>query len=424
MNYHQKKKTMNSRESERSEPNEINDLIEKQANIFVSIASYRDPETPKTVQHLFKTAANPGRITVLINEQNQPSSKTTKQLQENDYEDVSVMNFPNSSRYAQQIRILQINSYEARGPVIARAQIEEELYTPGEADFWLQIDSHMAFVKHWDNVLIRQNKMLPEPDKSILTTLPPDYNPGDRKSLPSLSLPNFIGFHDYNNIRHFPTQQRYQFQNFPDVPRRSLFYAGCFAFSPASIIERVPYDKYAPYLFLGEEISMAARFFTNGYDLFSPSSSPVFHLTSRKYRPLFWEQLHVKNAKTSPVVREERKLIEANSVARIQNLIFYGKNPTEGGGIYGLGNERSLDDFQKFTGLNFLNKNASPRAKLGIEENASDAEWIEKYNVRKSKWEYALRNLKPIIPVDFKITSSYGSNKPSHKPAPVVRQLY
>lgn len=40
-------------------------------------------------------------------------------------------------------------------------------------------------------------------------------------------------------------------------------------------------------LFYGEEISMTARLFTHGWDLFSPARGLIYHLLERDYRRVY-----------------------------------------------------------------------------------------------------------------------------------------
>ena len=54
---------------------------------------------------------------------------------------------------------------------------------------------------------------------------------------------------------------------------------------------QVPYDPHLPFLFFGEETSMAARLYTNGWDFFAPTQAVVYHLWSREYRHTFTEDL-------------------------------------------------------------------------------------------------------------------------------------
>ena len=73
----------------------------------------------------------------------------------------------------------------------------------------------------------------------------------------------------------------------PAAPVPALFWAAGFSFSYSSLLQDVPYDPGLKFLFFGEEMSMLARMWTSGYDVFAPSVSVIFHLWSRDYRPSF-----------------------------------------------------------------------------------------------------------------------------------------
>jgi hypothetical protein len=53
------------------------------------------------------------------------------------------------------------------------------------------------------------------------------------------------------------------------------------------MLSEVPYDPLLPQLFFGEEISMAARLHTHGFELFAPPEAVVYHLWTRDHRPTF-----------------------------------------------------------------------------------------------------------------------------------------
>lgn len=361
-------------------------------SIFVSVPSYRDKETPRTLQQLFAKARYPGRVTVLVNEQNITGLPPRGRLF-GDPADVGATKFPGASRYARQIRLLQQPASQAKGPIVARAQIEAELYTTGEADYWMQIDSHMAFVKDWDTRLLDQHAQLPDPDRNLITTFPDDYDPVSRQ-VPSLALPTFIGFHDFHFKRGFPTQQRYRYRSFPAMARESLFYGACFTFGAASVMEEVRYDPTLDYLFLGEEISMAARLFTHGVRLYNPTATVVYHLTDRSYRPTFWEQLHLKNSKASAVERQQRKQMEQTSLKAVQKLLRTGEASSP---EHGLGAKHTLEEFERHIGVDLRRMVATPRSKLGIVDDACEAEWREKYGCESAQWQLAVRGLKPAL---------------------------
>jgi hypothetical protein len=47
--------------------------------------------------------------------------------------------------------------------------------------------------------------------------------------------------------------------------------------------QEVPYDPHLPFLFFGEESSMAVRMWTHGWDFFSPPHHVIYHLWSRSF---------------------------------------------------------------------------------------------------------------------------------------------
>jgi hypothetical protein len=78
----------------------------------------------------------------------------------------------------------------------------------------------------------------------------------------------------------------------PDVPRYAPFVAAGFFFSPANFLYEVPFDPFLPWIFMGEEISMSARLWTSGYDIFSPTINVLDHYYVRRHYPKFWESVN------------------------------------------------------------------------------------------------------------------------------------
>merc|ERR1711906_79271 len=72
-----------------------------------------------------------------------------------------------------------------------------------------------------------------------------------------------------------------------EEPIPARFYSAHFAFSLGSFCTEVQHDP--EYYFHGEEISIAARAFTNGYDLFHPNKALVWHEYTRKNRTKQWD---------------------------------------------------------------------------------------------------------------------------------------
>ena len=98
--------------------------------IFVSIASYRDSELPKTVADLISNAEHPELLRIVVYEQNGP-------------DDTSILNvYPK-----EQVLVLKDHFSKAKGPNWARAKIQKEYK---DEEYYLQIDSHMRCIKNWD----------------------------------------------------------------------------------------------------------------------------------------------------------------------------------------------------------------------------------------------------------------------------------
>jgi hypothetical protein len=64
--------------------------------------------------------------------------------------------------------------------------------------------------------------------------------------------------------------------------------AGGMFFCESYFLNELPFDPDLPYLFVGEEILHSIRFFTNGWDIFSPSENIIFHEYTRSGKPKIW----------------------------------------------------------------------------------------------------------------------------------------
>ena len=129
------------------------------------------------------------------------------------------------------------------------------------------------------------------------------------------------------------------------VPAR--FYSAHCAFTIGEFANEVQHDPQ--YYFHGEEISIAVRAFTHGYDLFHPHRPVIWHEYTRKGRTKHWDDHDTKKVVEKPwhVRNKEchlrnRKLFEMDGEKR--DIDF---------GRYGFGTVRTLQDYEKYSGLNF-----------------------------------------------------------------------
>lgn len=342
--------------------------------IFVSLASYRDQECNNTLFDLFTKAKHPNRVFVGICQQNAPGD-----------EDCIT---PRITPFLNRIRILRMSHFDAQGPTYARALIEQELYN-GEL-FYMQIDSHMLFVQDWDELCIHQLALCPS-EKPILTTYPNDFDRITRKSvvLPNGSKhplgsipPTFLRFREFHKRLKFTEQEKNNFITVPEIPQPSLFWAANFSFSLGDLVRQVPYDDNCPFLFLGEEMGMAIRYFTHGWDFFAPGINIAYHLLKRTYRNTFWEQVYKKNCVVDDDTRLRRKQLEEFAVQRTTNMIYGNLPETD---PYNLGNVRTVKEWEQYTGINIRKQTAHPRSYLGLSPFASYDESKFKVKSKQNK---------------------------------------
>jgi len=130
-------------------------------NIFVQIASYRDPQLIPTLKSMIENAKNPKKLIIGICRQYHPDDKF----------DV-LDEYKNDKRF----RVTDVLYSESKGVCWARNQVQQ-LY--GGEDYTLQIDSHMRFEKNWDETFIKMIKQLQKKgfEKPLLTGYVSSFNP-------------------------------------------------------------------------------------------------------------------------------------------------------------------------------------------------------------------------------------------------------
>jgi GT2 family glycosyltransferase len=234
------------------------------------------------------------------------------------------------------------------------------------------IDSHTDFSEGWDTRCIADLKSC-NSDKPVLTMYPDNYN--SRKPQGENKPPSYLRFKKMNENSGLPEIEGPLFKRIPNKCFRSLFLGCCFVFTSAKIIKEVPFDPHCPYVFFGEEISYAARLFTHGWDTFTPRSMVIRHMWNRQ-RPTFWANFNGNN----PLHKKRRKM-EREGYHRLKVIMgLASKNTSDVPiGIYGVGNKRTLSDFQNFIGVNFHTKEIYAKARLGIVDNPNYDEIFAKF---------------------------------------------
>ena len=268
--------------------------------IFIQIASYRDPELVKTIKSAIDNAKKPENLVFSIARQFHPDDK-----------------FDDLSEYTGDVRfkVLDIPYQDSKGACWARNQIQQQ-YT--NEKYTLQIDSHMRFAPNWDDEMIKMIKQLQKKGHKKPTIM-----------LNSKPLDKLL----YLDIETIPG-----WQNLTE-PVTSRFYSAHFCFTLGQFAKEVQHDP--DYYFHGEEISIAARAYTHGYDLFHPHKTLIWHEYTRKGRTKQWD--------------DDKKWVERNSFCHKKNRALFGMDdePPMDHGKYGFGKVRTLRDYEKYSGLLF-----------------------------------------------------------------------
>lgn len=152
------------------------------ATIFVSIASYRDPELLPTLRDMLRHAAYPENLHIAICWQDDKTSDFFEsagfvQQQRRIFNGQEIVTFLfNKAR----IDIIMVHYFISQGASWARS-LAEALFE--NEQYFLQIDSHCRFIPDWDNEMITMLRMLqaqsPHP---VISSYPPAYTPGNNEA--------------------------------------------------------------------------------------------------------------------------------------------------------------------------------------------------------------------------------------------------
>ncbi len=306
--------------------------------IFVSIASYRDQETPHTLRDMFAKAAHPQRIFAGVLWQVVPG------------EDDDCVEVP-AGIAPTQVRGLQIHPRESLGVCWARHRILTELR--GDEEFVLQIDSHMRFVQGWDDKLLTMWAVCGA-SRAVLSTYPVAYTPPDVLGEPSIPILTASKFNHRGVLMFLARSLGYELR--PAKPLPNPFVSAGFLFAPAAAFDEVPYDPHL--YFIGEEVSLAARLWTHGWDAYSPNEVLIYHFYGRnKERPTHWAD------------NPDWKNRDEKSLSRIRHLIGIqvSADPHVLCGIeqFGLGQERTLAEYERYADVDLRRQVIGPAGRSG-----------------------------------------------------------
>jgi hypothetical protein len=311
--------------------------------ILVLIAAYRDAELSNTIADAIAQAAYPEHLRFAIC--HQFGDETVGLLEP----------WADDARFS----IDAVHHSESRGCCWARnrtfAMFDDEPYI-------LQIDAHTRFAARWDARYIDMLEST-ESELPVLTTYPARYSlDSDGEAVYDIQA---------------GTQQLYVSEVRPDLttlqrtteppdlsrPGPSPTIAAGQIFARGNFCRDIDYDPEI--YFAGEEISLAARAFTSGYDLYYPTETLIWHLYDHD-QPKHWDD------------HSGHPVAHAAAVARLRTL-FQGDATTLG--RFGLGSKRSLVEFENFADIDLGANPVEPDGTLTISIDRSTIEPRDDYAV-------------------------------------------
>ena len=297
------------------------------SSIFIQIPSYRDWELPKTVSDAISKASGNHELHFGIHNCLLFPGEIIKPE--------STVNWAHI-KYEESIAPKNIGVNKSR-------YIANEFYD-GE-NYYLQIDSHMRFVKDWDlkGIKIIDDYISYGIQKPLITMYPPSYSyagDGETEILDDFTFLTRILFTE--NPKQFkdtliPTQTAHRI---PDGCVYTASTSGGFIFTLGSFANIKPNQKIA---FWGEEPLIAARAFTHGFDLVIPTEYLTYHLYASNQS---FEKIR-RNHVWRDFYKEWQPLV---ALSNIEYKTIFTENKV---GPAGLGDKRTLKDYGEFAGLDF-----------------------------------------------------------------------
>ena len=302
--------------------------------IFVQIASYRDQDLENTIRDMILKAERPDKLIIGVCDQYGPENKHLPEFDQDNF------------------RVIRTPFYISEGLGWARAQIQKLYFD--DAEYTMQLDSHMRFTQDWDGKLINMMKKT-KSEKPIISHYCPGFSTKDlanqeylkKKSLLKMYCLRFnkTGTVSFRS-NYVPKEKRL------GNPIPSMLVSGHFYFTLAKHIREYSYDPNL--YFAGDEISLATRSWTRGWDIFNPSEHVVWHNYTREERVCHWSDQKVGYGE-----------LHKQSLKRLREML-HGEGEGNKVGKYGLGEERSLEDFERISGINFEERTLAQNAVEGV----------------------------------------------------------
>jgi hypothetical protein len=214
--------------------------------IYISVASYRDPECQLTVEDMFLRAEHPERLRVAIIDQRAENDS----VQQCAVPEKPCSEDPSQTlcRFHHLIDRFEVPAHLSVGPVFAR-HLANRMYR-GEY-FAMQVDSHVRFIRNWDSDIISQWKaaknemaVLSVYLSDVIGSIDPVTFENKHPARPIMCKTDYEGDGKMRHLRH--GQQPEGKPGIHGEPTLHPFWAAGFSFARGHFTVQVPYDQYQP----------------------------------------------------------------------------------------------------------------------------------------------------------------------------------
>ena len=310
--------------------------------IFVSIACFMDNDILNTIQDCLEKAEYPDNIVFGICFQHDPDDDYLKIYDNNP-----------------QFRIHRMHWREAKGPAYARGIIFD-LFKKDEEDYFFQIDCHTRFFDKWDTKILESFKICKQINtKCVISHYPVNINNinGNLSTLVHIQTVRCL------DINH-GIKTHGKNLNLKDCPKKSWGTSAAMLFFDKQAYNDIPFDKEIYHgLQFEEQVVIAARYWTSGYDIFTPTH----HIISTEYMTSSSRQ------KVRPPTDSNKKRETYDRLCHIMKLKYNEKYLNTNNDY--LGKERTIEDYYKMLEIYDRVKEVFPDNYLDEIENLIDTKY-------------------------------------------------
>ena len=283
--------------------------------IFIQIPSYRDTQLLSTLKDLVNKSSNVSRLKIVVAWQYDKREERLEPL----------------LRQCPNIELIKIPAANSLGCNWARSLLQQKW--EGEK-YTLLLDSHHRFVQRWDERVIDmyEKLKLQNIQKPVITGYLPPYDPlidpeGRRENNLRIHL-----LERKNGLMFRLVGKEMPGWNLLETPIPAHFVSLHFLFTEGQFNKEIEFDPSI--YFFADEVAIALRAYTFGYNLFHPHLILGWHLYNRDTRVTHWADHTSWRKQNEESCRKLSKLYRGHI-----------------SGKYGTGLQRSISDYEEYIGM-------------------------------------------------------------------------